>query len=46
MYISIVNNIVEVIYRIKNRGVVIKNIDNDFYGVPFYLNDLIYEEEI
>lgn len=46
MYISIVNKVVEIIYCIKNRGVVIKNVDNDFYEVPFYLNDLIYEEEV
>lgn len=46
MIISIKNRVVEVIYYIKNRGILLNSLDYDFYDLPIYQNDLeIYDYE-
>lgn len=39
MIISIKDKIIDIIYRIKNRGLLLDSYDFDFYELPIYLND-------
>lgn len=40
MIISLKNNVKELIYCIKNRGILLEYLDYDFYDLPIYKNDL------
>ena len=39
MIISIKDKIIDIIYRIKNRGLLLDSYDSDFYELPIYVND-------
>lgn len=43
MILSLKNNLLELIYCIKNRGILLKNLDYEFYDLPIYKNDLEIE---
>lgn len=45
MIISIQNKVLDLIYVIKNRGILIKDLDYDFYSLPIYKNDLEVDYE-